>query len=718
MLSTVATSFIYFEIKEMVLKKIFSEIVKRFWGEWELRLLVVMSLILQLCLVVSGYFRRKYIGKKLPYVAILVWLVYLSADWIATLVLTTLLRGDNSLKSELIVFWTPFLLWHLGSPHNITAYSLEDNEIWLRHFFGLFFQVGEAIYIYARFRSRTNIALNAMAVPILVAGIIKYGERIWALRCASDKQLVNSFFRVPDNMTNIGGRKCIRAGLSKDHINNLFKEKGVVPEIEFFRETYLSYIVLKPLFADLPFPLSREFHDKMVYMEPKSAEDAFKFVDVELSFVYDLLFTKNPIQYRNVKVSLCLGGFCFVSAICSLIAFAAVVDRHRHSPIDIAITYLLLVGAISLDVYSFFMHVLSTWAMIRLHVPGTKLHNMYSGVVASRLHSIKAKSGIKSMAQHDLIKYCVKAKTSSFTGAIRLFDTGNLLQKYGHTKWKPVGPDLKNFIYEHLRNKREKVSKNFKLHELEKLLNEKGDRVFKEKYKEMLGLDADLAGFKSEFFSIFPKMDPTYFIRSIFLWHIATELAYYDDHDNHRIGPGHGLCYISKSISDYMMYLTLVRPAMLCKGFSDVINGKIYREAQSFLTEKMKTSFVKTRKQFTNDLLHFVAFQQQSFYQLPHDKIGALIEGASFAVKLQLFTRELRWDVDEKWEMISEVWMDMMTHAASHCSWKEHAQQLRHGGELLTHVALLMAHLGLSTKVCRDEDEDEDDPDALPPFDV
>ncbi|EOX92370.1 Uncharacterized protein TCM_001320 [Theobroma cacao] len=157
---------------------------------------------------------------------------------------------------------------------------------------------------------------------------------------------------------------------------------------------------------------------------------------------------------------------------------------------------------------------------------------------------------------------------------------------------------------------------------------------------------------------------------------------------------------------------------MLSKGFSDVINGKIYKEAQSFLMEKMKTSFVNARKQFTTDLLHFAAFQDQSFYQPPRHKVGAvLLEGASFAVKLQRFVRELRWDHDEKWEMISEVWIQMMAHAASRCSWKEHAQQLRHGGELLTHVALLMAHLGLSTKVGIDEDDD-DDSDAFPPFDV
>jgi hypothetical protein len=46
--------------------------------------------------------------------------------------------------------------------------------------------------------------------------------------------------------------------------------------------------------------------------------------------------------------------------------------------------------------------------------------------------------------------------------------------------------------------------------------------------------------------------------------------------------------------------------------------------------------------------------------------------------------------------MINEVWIEMVAYAAAHCPWKEHTQQLRRGGELLTHVSLLMLHLGLS----------------------
>jgi hypothetical protein len=41
-------------------------------------------------------------------------------------------------------------------------------------------------------------------------------------------------------------------------------------------------------------------------------------------------------------------------------------------------------------------------------------------------------------------------------------------------------------------------------------------------------------------------------------------------------------------------------------------------------------------------------------------------------------------------------------YAASHCGWKEHAHALARGGELLSHVCVLMAHLGLC-KQCRPE---------------
>lgn len=46
--------------------------------------------------------------------------------------------------------------------------------------------------------------------------------------------------------------------------------------------------------------------------------------------------------------------------------------------------------------------------------------------------------------------------------------------------------------------------------------------------------------------------------------------------------------------------------------------------------------------------------------------------------------------------MISHVWTEMLFYAATHCEWVQHGHQLRRGGELLTHVCLLIAYLGLS----------------------
>ncbi|KAK5774721.1 hypothetical protein PVK06_042577 [Gossypium arboreum] len=63
--------------------------------------------------------------------------------------------------------------------------------------------------------------------------------------------------------------------------------------------------------------------------------------------------------------------------------------------------------------------------------------------------------------------------------------------------------------------------------------------------------------------------------------------------------------------------------------------------------------------------------------------------------RLQDLVLNKRWDHDEKWGLINQVWMEMMIQAASQRLWKEHTQQLRHGGELLTHKK----HFRLSTQI-------------------
>ncbi|OMO79997.1 hypothetical protein CCACVL1_13241 [Corchorus capsularis] len=618
----------------------------------------------------------------------------------ATLVLSTLLRGGIELENGLIVFWTPFLLWHLGSPYNITAYSLEDNELWLRHFLGMVFQIGEAIYIYIRFRSNTE--MNALALPLFIAGAIKYVERIWALRCASQKQLITFFYSCSNakspNESNVTGnmKEMIRTGLFDASKQRCFvEEQGISSEVKFLREVHLSFEIFQPLFADLPFQISQEFHDEMVYMKSRPTEEAFNFVEIELEFLYDLLYTKNPIQHRRHVLSLILRGLCFCSVFSVLIAFSILLRKIKSSKIDTGVTYLLLSGALYLEMYSFFMHIRSKWTMLRHAIPRDKLHKLYHRLVEYRLRKIKSKKGIRKMAQHDLIDYCVKAKTSRLNPVIMLIDTANLLQRFGHSKWKRVEGDLKEFIYCHLKAKRRKLEmKEFSPNYLEELLSEKGDNVIKEK-----GLRLEEG---------YWKMDSTDFTRRIFVWHIATSIVYYDDLHKHRIGSN--IHRIGKSLSDYMMYLVLVRPSMLPNGFSEMVNKETLGQSKRLYPQPRADKNLKlSMKEFISALIY-----------LPHHinffETGAMLDGIKFAKQLQDLVRDnsSRWDDDEKWEMIDEVWMEMMVFAASRCTWEEHAQQLRHGGELLTHVSLLMAHLGLSTQVHRLEISHNDQSEGMP----
>ena len=170
---------------------------------------VLVSLLLQILLIFVGPVRRR---SSHPIPRFTVWSCYLLTDWVADLALGLLLNnmsniggGGGSLglikrggatagntnngsstsssSPAIFAFWTPFLLLHLGGPDTITAYSLEDNQLWLRHLIGLLFELFSASVIF--FCSlRGNPVVHA-TVLMFVAGIVKYAERTYSLYSGS-----------------------------------------------------------------------------------------------------------------------------------------------------------------------------------------------------------------------------------------------------------------------------------------------------------------------------------------------------------------------------------------------------------------------------------------------------------------------------------------------------------------------------------------------------
>jgi hypothetical protein len=106
----------------------------QWWDEWKLHVLVFASLGIQYFLTIFACGRKFSIPSWFRFV---IWLSYLGGDAIAIYALATLFNRQKKSSSngsrDLEVLWAPFLLMHLGGQVFITAYNIEDNELWTRH---------------------------------------------------------------------------------------------------------------------------------------------------------------------------------------------------------------------------------------------------------------------------------------------------------------------------------------------------------------------------------------------------------------------------------------------------------------------------------------------------------------------------------------------------------------------------------------------------------
>ena len=135
----------------------------KIFHDWEIQLLVLLSFTIQIFLFfTAGGLRR--CGTN-PLIRLSIWIAYSGADTVAVYAL-----------GYLAFFWAPFLLVHLGGQDTITAFAMEDNNLWLRHLLNLVVQVVLAVYVFWKSIGRHSVALCSV-------GVIKYGERTWSQVC-------------------------------------------------------------------------------------------------------------------------------------------------------------------------------------------------------------------------------------------------------------------------------------------------------------------------------------------------------------------------------------------------------------------------------------------------------------------------------------------------------------------------------------------------------
>lgn len=693
---------------------------KSLWDKWDLRAFIFISLFLQTLLVLVAPLRKR---TSRSWVIMPLWSAYLLADWAANFAVGLIAssngdptsKGKPSTDDDLLAFWAPFLLVHLGGPDTITAFALEDNELWLRHLFGLLFQCIAVVYVFIQ-ALPVKEKLWIPTLLMFLAGIIKYAERTRSLYLASASSFRDSMLTEPDPGPNYAklmdeyfSKKMARLPTRIEMLPepdrvvkaaNIFKE-GKLTDLQVVQYAYRYFETFKGLVVDLIFSF-RERNQSRDFFLARSAEDAFRVVEVELNFLYEVLFTKLPVVYDGLGY--CCRCVSSIAVILSLVLFYHT-EKKSFEGFDVGVTYTLLIGAITLDVIAFIMLVFSDWTVVALQkspdqaIASTKSR---SSRILSWLLRVKTKRlklsclpiisrrWGESMSTYNLIYYCLNKRPRNRARLYEYVGITTFLDEIWYVDRKRFRDTLRNFIFAELKGKSQMADD---LETAREICSSKGEWVLR------------IEDFGRQ--ELLPFVVDVDYDESLLLWHIATDLCYNDEKDeplneNYR--------KISKIISDYMIYLLVMQPNMMA-AVSGI--GLIrFRDTCAEAIKFFKNSNVQLRKSWFNSCCG--GNMDEKVLQKACERILAvntevppitvkgdrsksvLFDAAILAHTLRrLPLKDVNNVKMDKWYIISKVWIELLSFAATHIRSDSHAQQLSKGGDLITIVWLLMAHFGL-----------------------
>ncbi|XP_027367947.1 uncharacterized protein LOC113873809 isoform X2 [Abrus precatorius] len=613
------------------------------WDLWGLEILVLLSFTIQVILTVYGSRRKDIPGMRIRFT---VWFNYLLSASLAKIIigkLTVIPESDPSernIRRELKALFAPLLLVQIGNPDAITAYSIEDNRLGLRQLLSLVVQVGVVIWIIVK--SWTHSQLSYLYLPLLTSGLIKHGEVVWALKSALSKRSGIITIQEIDQEANM---PALFRFLPED-----------IPNIELILKAYYRFISLKPhrenwlyqpLYESLP----------QMSIDEYAPEDIFKITDAELSFMYDVLYTKAPIIYT--KAGCILRVLSFSNLVLTLCGFSVIFrqDFSRHWKACFIVG--VLGGAVLMEAYQIAQLPFSDWAIIQM----IKHQNLPLMIPCLRILGPRAsnwKRWSNTLPQFNLLSFCIHDKP---------LKCGKILKFRG--------------IEMGLRKNRCRTRIKFP-HELKAMMVQEmkdidGDRrlkPFNQRGEWSLGRYGCVNDLK---WSV--KRD---FDKSITIWHIATDICYYSDAQCHMADTN---VEMVKLMSNYMMYLLAMRPHMLSTTTAKITFQHACDKLKALLVQK-KEQGVKDEKEAS----WILRMERVPHYSNSERKSETVVTSKWHMLRdAQRLARNLMVR-ENRWKIICSVWVEMLCYASANCSIDYHSEQIRRGGGLITHAWILLAH--------------------------
>ncbi|KAF1897524.1 hypothetical protein Lal_00036965 [Lupinus albus] len=613
--------------------------IENVWESWSIRVVMIFSLCLQIFLTLFSPLRKRM---KNAYIQIFIWICYLMAESAAIFCVGHISSNQvssNKIKlntqNHLYAFWAPFLLVHLGGPDTITAFSLEDNQLWRRHMLGFITQFLFCAYVFL-----LTVPGNRLWIPIIlvfVAGIIKYGERIYAMYLATSNHETTRL------------------------------NKGIHYIRCYWSENLSQFHVAVRAYNNVT---KKNIHEKVENLTSFSFTHAPRFtlrvVEVALNFYYDMYFNKFFLTYGYL--------FRFVTITCLLTALGVFHfdegKRYKQglNPFDITLTYTLMFGAVALDIIDLFMQLFSDRVVFFFPTFVEYFSFMRSILEVKRTRWSKCKKNpytkftqlstllpfrrwSESISGFNMISYSLymmKKKKSSWLHYFNILSNGTIFMWLNEVK-NPFILELWEFIFAELlylrmygdtRNKNEEI-------ELRVFRNSSISEEIKINLINHMRREISL-----------PQL--------LIKWHIATHLCYVQDIDDNV-----DKREFSKLLSDYMIYLLVMQNDMIPKEEGSDSDSDIKRMVDE-IKVKLNPYLVKGDE---NEVEIWKRFVDKNLEGMLARELGMIS------------------DTSMKWEIISRVWVQLLLRVALQCTFSIHVQHLSKGGELISLVRMLYAFL-------------------------
>uniref|UniRef100_I1R1U7 DUF4220 domain-containing protein n=2 Tax=Oryza glaberrima TaxID=4538 RepID=I1R1U7_ORYGL len=561
------------------------------------------------------------------------------------------------------------MLLHLGGQETITAFSMEDCALWKRHLLTLTVQMLMAIYVVSM-QWRGDKWLAVPTAIMFVAGTTRYAERIWALRRAQSTSLESSDmeFYAPSaeydfNTHSTDYYSKLSSIISDEQERNF--ERIVEVATKGFRlglDFLMDVIPPRPAYwyqGGTELWGGGEPLDSLVDM-------AYKLADIHLSMIYDYFYTK-------------FGGGLVVGLLCRITTLAlncialslflvSRLDHHlkagsSYNIADVMICYILLVGAFTLEISSVLLWLMSsysTWNLLRKHLHPESSRIEWSG----------------ELQQYNMIDECIHEKKAGL-------QLGRVMRLVGieracSTKPVKVSTDVKRLILDKMLKIWATSTSANKL-DLTRFHGEWAQRWVKRYYhheapppfeftagtsdEEQASASPSARAQRALWIS---RIQDLGFVASVFIWHLVTDICL--EADSSRVADStEKLMNSNWELSNYVMYLIVKCKAMV---------SKYERDSLSYSREQVMWPVILDRPVDRSE------FVENLLSARHHDVLGDAIDVSSELLKME--------EAAARWDLISTVWVEMICYMAHNCGVAFHAKQLCAGGELVTHVKMLL----------------------------